>query len=386
MSTNKDQYRRISRSNPNADRRQARQMLAEEEDQDIVDEQDEEEQGTDTDGNREEQDTFEEDNLLEMQQRFLAKIRANTSPYPEEYVQDNTRKLRSMRTIDLSHSGVVRAMNAASDIKGSLFMDGCADTSVLNTGTEGHFVEVSRTLRTVTLVGFHNDLKKNSIPIGSGVTAVDLPSGPILLQVNEAPLVEGDGNSLLSTPQAREYSVKIDDVARRHGGLQRIQVEDRIIPLKFQQSLLYVPIRCPTEWELSKLPRLHLTSDQPWDPASLNDETAGNVVYPDPPDEEDSLFDYLRTINFAEVDIGEKISDSDVTKMLAWLDRERHDYRHICPTKTEPTRVEPELRNPDALMPNFGFIDVDKVKKTLANTTQLAVNVLRLPLHHHFKS
>ena len=136
-----------------------------------------------------------------------------------------------MRTIDLSHSGVVRAMNAASDIKGSLFVDGCANTSVLNTRAEGHFVEVFRTIRIVILVGFCNNLKKKSIPIEPGATAVDLPPGPFLLQVNEAPLVKGGGNLLLSTPQAREYSVKIDNVAKQHEGSQRIQVEDRIIPL-----------------------------------------------------------------------------------------------------------------------------------------------------------
>ena len=89
-------------------------------------------------------------------------------------------------------------------------------------------------MRTVSLVGFHNDLKKKSIIIGPGVTAIDMPSGPILLQVNEAPLVEGDGNSLLSTAQARENLVKIDDISKWHGGSQRIQVEDKIIPLKFQ--------------------------------------------------------------------------------------------------------------------------------------------------------
>ena len=37
MSANKDQYGGISRSKPNTDRHQARQMLAEEEDKDIVD-------------------------------------------------------------------------------------------------------------------------------------------------------------------------------------------------------------------------------------------------------------------------------------------------------------------------------------------------------------
>ena len=108
-----------------------------------------------------------------------------------------------------------------------------------------------------------------------------------MLQVNEAPLIDGKGNSLLSTTQARENAVKIDDVANRHGGSQSIQVENRNIPLKFYRSLLHIPIRRPTEWEMDNLPRYHLTSEQPWDPEAINNDTKGKVVYPDDDDVED---------------------------------------------------------------------------------------------------
>ena len=69
MSASKDQYGEISRSKPNADRHQARQTLAEEEDQDKVDEKVTKEQDTGVKNNAKE-DNFEEDNLSEMQQRF----------------------------------------------------------------------------------------------------------------------------------------------------------------------------------------------------------------------------------------------------------------------------------------------------------------------------
>ena len=36
-----------------------------------------------------------------------------------------------------------------------------------------------------------------------------------MLQVNEAPLIDGKGNSLLSTTQARENAIKIDNVAKK---------------------------------------------------------------------------------------------------------------------------------------------------------------------------
>ena len=73
-------------------------------------------------------------------------------------------------------------------------------------------------MRTVTLVGFYNDLNKKAVTVGSGVIAFDLFGKPVMLQVNESPLINGNGNSLLSTTQAREKSFKIDDVAKKHGG------------------------------------------------------------------------------------------------------------------------------------------------------------------------
>ena len=94
-------------------------------------------------------------------------------------------------------------------------------------------------------------------------------------------------------------------------------MENRSIPLTFQCSLLHIPIRHPTEWEMDNLPRYHFTSKQPWDPESVNDDTKGKVVYPDGNDVEDSMSDYLRTINFAEIGLDTEISDSDVTAMLA---------------------------------------------------------------------
>ena len=79
--------------------------------------------------------------------------------------------------------------------------DSCADNSVVSL-THG-FVEVSRTERSVTLVGFNHDLTKSSIPIGSAATTVDLPGGPVILQINKTAIMESGSNSLLSVTQAR---------------------------------------------------------------------------------------------------------------------------------------------------------------------------------------
>ena len=93
------------------------------------------------------------------------------------------------------------------------------------------------------------------------------------------------------------------------------------------------------------------------------------------------MLDYLRTINFTELEDNDKPTESEVNSMLAWMDDFRHDRRLISPAQT---KFEP--KDPGKYLSNFGFVDEERVKKTLEKTTQLATNVLRLPLCRHFKS
>ena len=149
-----------------------------------------------------EQAAFENDNLSEDQKRWLARVRM----------------LNATRTVDLSNSSKAMSFAMATATKGTgkLMTDGCADTSIVALGNG--FTEVSRSDKTVTLVGFDDDLSKKEIPVGSAVAAIDLPKRTIIIQLNEVPMLKGGSNSLLSTSQAREFGVIVDDVAKRHGG------------------------------------------------------------------------------------------------------------------------------------------------------------------------
>ena len=308
----------------------------------------------------EEQAIFEADNLDDNQRAFLAQVR----------------QINVCRTLDLTMSAERLAMaNLSKGSSGKLMADGCADTCIAAIGNG--FTEVSRTERTITLVGFDADLTKKDIPIGSAVTVIDLPRGPVAIQLNETPLLENGSNSLLSTAQAREFGVIVDDVAIRHGGKQHIQADNLIIPMKMHRSLLYVPIREPTEWELNHLPRIHLTSDEVWDPARLNDALDGKVIYPSD-DDLDGMDDYLRMINFTDLDPLQHIPDEDADSIIKWIQGERFAAPNI--TAPSDTFDYPKLTS------NFGFVNEQLVKDTIAATTQLATNVLRLPLRRHFKS
>ena len=177
-----------------------------------------------------EQAAFGKDNLNEDQKHWLSRVRM----------------INATRTIDISRSkdALSYAMNTTTKGKGKLMADSCADTSIAAIGNG--FTEISHSDKTVTLVGFNDNLSKKEVPIGSAATAIDLPRKTIIIQLNEAPLLQDGSNSLLSTTQARESGVVVDDVAKRHGGHQMIQADSQVIPLKVPRALLYTPVREPT--------------------------------------------------------------------------------------------------------------------------------------------
>ena len=170
------------------------------------------------------------------------------------------------------------AMKSTTTGKGKLYADGCANTGIAAIGNG--MVEIYSTDRSVTLVGFDTFLSKKEITIGGAAGAIDLPTGPVIVQLNKVPFLHGATNLLLSSTQAREFGVKVHDVAKRHRGKQMIQAGDKLIPLKLECALIYTPIWVPTQWELNNTPRIVLTIQKPWDPTALSEDMPSNAVYP----------------------------------------------------------------------------------------------------------
>eukprot|EP00957_Ditylum_brightwellii_P185519 14124772-Ditylum_brightwellii.AAC.1 len=81
------------------------------------------------------------------------------------------------------------------------------------------FRMIEETGRFANMTGFANNLVKNNVPIGSGLMkCVDERNRlEILLGLHEAPYLESNKGSLLSTNQTREAGVWLLDVLRRHG-------------------------------------------------------------------------------------------------------------------------------------------------------------------------
>ena len=116
----------------------------------------------------------------------------------------------------------------------------------------------------------------------------------------------------------------MEDVPNIHGGKQQIHAVNRIIPLKLHCILLHVPIMKTTLCKLGNIPRIHLTSDQPWYPVCLNDNTKGQVIYPDVGDADDDLDNFIRSITNYSLELDVKISEIYTVDMLAWTENYHH--------------------------------------------------------------
>jgi hypothetical protein len=114
-------------------------------------------------------------------------------------------------------------------------LDGGADTCVLGQGWE--VLSVHNTRR-ANVVGFdHEAAVKRNLPIVSAITAVVLPDEiSVILIVYEAIYNDTANHSLLSQFQWRDFGVKIDSIYHKHGGTQKMEIQDvgisLVVPLE----------------------------------------------------------------------------------------------------------------------------------------------------------
>ena len=126
-----------------------------------------------------------------------------------------------------------------------------------------------------------NGTIREKVPIGTSITAVDLPDRTALIRCHEATQMD-DANSLASTFQLREADCTVDDIARRHKGGQYIGIDDDVVlPLQVRGALLALKTRKPTEQELddNDIDIYEITSPHPWHPDEMNEEEITPDVY-----------------------------------------------------------------------------------------------------------
>ena len=226
--------------------------------------------------------------------------------------------------------------------------------------------------------------------LASGITAIDLPQGPILIGQHEVPLIPQSHIMLLSDTQLRSAGIDICGIAKRFGGRSGIFLDDdTIIPLHLERGLMTCPIRMPTHKELNTLHVYWLTDDAPWDPSSATDPLDDPSLVPyGYPTHSGEL--HLLSLHIDPMDLGEltPTTESSLLKLhraYRWI----HLQHHPTPFINHYAQMV-KLSDADftSYRPHFGWKPLETIKKTFEATTQyggLGSDAVA-PLKRHYKS
>jgi hypothetical protein len=116
--------------------------------------------------------------------------------------------------------------------------------------------------------------KMMDVPIASAATAWDDPeTGKTTILIFHQGLWFGNQlpNSLINPNQCRMHGIELcKDPFDPHRALGITDAQTEFhIPLVFGQSFVYFQTRAPTLEEIQDLPHIEMTSELPWDPASI---------------------------------------------------------------------------------------------------------------------
>jgi hypothetical protein len=102
----------------------------------------------------------------------------------------------------------------------------------------------------------------------------------VILIVHEAIYNDTANHSLLSEFQLRYFGVKIDSICHKHGGTQKMEIQDVgssvVIPLELAGYMIHFKHRLPTTEEMINSLKQYclMQGDTPWNPSSFSDQVA----------------------------------------------------------------------------------------------------------------
>ena len=169
-----------------------------------------------------------------------------------------------------------------------------------------------------------------------------------------------------------------------NGGPQRIITPDGYhIPLSYCSGLPYMDMRPPSDEDLATLPHILLTSDDTWNPSSLDNEFSIEELILDAPE---TLGDQDPRVTPTGEYTGNLEEDIDLIIQQCRLELEEQeipDLLELCIHRRSVSKAKPNL---EALRPNFGWLPLDRIKQTIQATTQFARTMHRFPFRKHFKT
>jgi hypothetical protein len=94
----------------------------------------------------------------------------------------------------------------------------------------------------------------------------------VILTVHEAIYNDTANHSLLLEFQLRDFGVKIESICHKHGGTQKMVIQDvgslLVVPLEISGCMIHFKHRLPTTEEFNSPKQYYLTQgDTPWNPS-----------------------------------------------------------------------------------------------------------------------
>ena len=209
-----------------------------------------------------------------------------------------------------------------------------------------------------------------SLPIVQAAAKLDTTDqGPIIGVFSSYAKRNDGGPTVHSKGQMEAFGLIIDDKSSQVGGNQCIiTTEGYVVPLHIRQGLPYLPMAVPSQEELESLPHVFFTADSLWDPSILDSEFP--VTTFSTPEEATKR---QEAVDSRVNPFGQLVNCSNTMPLSSdWL-----------AFSQQVTTTYPDL---DLLRPNFGWLPVDRIKKTLATTTQNYRAAAHYPFRKHFKS
>ncbi|MGL4933427.1 MAG: hypothetical protein ACRC4P_08975, partial [Aeromonas sp.] len=230
------------------------------------------------------------------------------------------------------------------------------------------------------------------LPIVTAAGLIKTTTGPIVGIFHQY-AYHKQGKTIHSVPQLEAFDLTVDCRSRKKGGLQRVTTPDGyMIPLHVRNGLSYMDMRPPNDSELETYPHVMFTSDTPWDPSCLDDETNLDVA-------NDNLVAGNSTDDYYRSRVSDTGEENQRIIANIMLDRLRDDNTSVFDREDtvdllateillennaqEVGRIGPDY---ESLRPCLGYAPLEVIKLTFKNTTQYARNSVRLPFRNHYKS
>ena len=247
-----------------------------------------------------------------------------------------------------------------------------SDTRILSTTPHAH----------VDITGVGGDVMER-LPLVQCASVVEtIDEGKIILIMSQY-AHKPDSKTIHSKSQVEHFGGVEYDSAKAGGGYQMIVThEGYAIPLHVRNGLFYMDMSPASDEDMDTYPHVFLTADAPWNPDIVDEEfffDASDSISDVP------LVQSRRDGRDPRVDTYGEFHTLSVYTPEDSITQEQRDNaidQVLLMSQTMKRRL-PDL---DALLPNFGWVGKDRIRDTLAKTTQHYKADQRVPMRKHFRS